>query len=75
VRPARISALQHGDSTPRVPASEQTPSIQVAPTIKVTIGRIEVRAVSPPQSPPQETARPAPKLSLDDYLKSLKGQR
>jgi hypothetical protein len=75
VRPERISALQHADSTPRVPASEQAPGTQVAPTIKVTIGRIEVRAVSPPQSQPQETALPAPKLSLDDYLKSLKGRR
>jgi hypothetical protein len=75
VQPERISALQHADSTPRVPAAEQAPAIQAVPTIKVTIGRIEVRAVSPPQSPPQETALPAPKLSLDDYLKSLKGRR
>ena len=75
VRPERISALRHADSTPRVPASEQASGIQAAPTIKVTIGRIEVRAVSPPQLQPQETALPAPKLSLDDYLKSLKGRR
>lgn len=75
VRPERISALGHADSTTHAPASDKAPGIQAAPTIKVTIGRIEVRAVSPPQSQPQETALPAPKLSLDDYLKSLRGRR
>jgi hypothetical protein len=45
------------------------------PTIKVTIGHIEVRAVKPPvtpqpQAPPQ---RQHPILSLDDYLKQYNG--
>lgn len=45
-------------------------------TIKVTIGRIEVRAVMPqaplsgPQTYPQETQ---PKISLEDYLKKQRG--
>lgn len=46
------------------------------PTIKVTIGHIEVRAVEPPRSP-QPQAPPPPKqypiLSLDDYLKQSNG--
>jgi hypothetical protein len=43
------------------------------PTIQVTIGRVEVRAVQPPPSvPPQPTSR-APELTLDDYLKSRSG--
>jgi hypothetical protein len=43
----------------------------VEPTIQVTIGRVEVRATLP-ASP--RVARPtAPKLSLDDYLKSRGG--
>ncbi|NMG11111.1 hypothetical protein [Brasilonema sp. UFV-L1] len=51
-------------------SSGNTPS--PPPTIQVTIGRIDVRAVTPPA--PKQTTRtpPAPKLSLDDYLKSRK---
>jgi hypothetical protein len=39
-------------------------------TVRVSIGRIEVRAVHPPQpaSPPHKTP-PQPKLSLEDYLR------
>ncbi len=40
-----------------------------APTIKVTIGRIEIRAVAPPQMPIQRQRTPGPVLSLDNYLK------
>jgi hypothetical protein len=41
-------------------------------TIRVAIGRIEVRAITPPPTPPvPRTARvqPKPAFSLDDYLK------
>ena len=45
---------------------------QVEPTIHVTIGRVEVRATLPASQ--ARVARPAaPKLSLDDYLKSRGG--
>lgn len=40
------------------------------PTIRVTIGRIDVRAILPSAPPSQRTVRPAPKMSLDDYLRS-----
>lgn len=43
------------------------------PKIRVTIGRIEVRAVSPPAPPPRRTKQPTPKMSLDDYLRSRNG--
>jgi hypothetical protein len=46
---------------------------RVEPTIRVTIGRIEVRAVSPPEPPPRRTKQPTPKMSLDDYLRSRNG--
>jgi hypothetical protein len=47
-----------------------------APTIKVAIGRIEVRAVTPPAPAQRETpARPEPMLSLDDYLTQRNGGR
>ena len=47
-----------------------------APTIRVTIGRIDVRAVppTPPASPaPAKSNRSRPALSLSDYLKQRKG--
>jgi hypothetical protein len=40
-----------------------------APTIHVTIGRVEVRAIMPAAQATQPPARPAPKMSLDDYLR------
>jgi len=43
----------------------------VEPTIRVTIGRVDVRLVQPPTAakpPPTRTATP-PALSLDEYLK------
>ena len=46
-----------------------------APSIRVTIGRIEVRAIMPAKEPAARppTRRPGPKLSLDDYLKQQNG--
>jgi hypothetical protein len=45
------------------------------PSIRVTIGRIEVRAIMPAKEPAARppTRRPGPKLSLDDYLKQQNG--
>jgi len=44
--------------------------------IRVTIGRIEVRAVPPPPplQPVEAAAPPAPKLSLDEYLRQQNGR-
>ena len=52
------------------------PSKPVQPTIQVTIGRVEVRAVTPP-APPAKPPRPAPapSLALDDYLKQRREGR
>ncbi|MCX6922910.1 MAG: hypothetical protein NT154_06830 [Verrucomicrobia bacterium] len=44
-----------------------------APTIHVTIGRVEVRAIMPAAQFTPPPARSAPKLSLDDYLRSRNG--
>jgi hypothetical protein len=43
------------------------------PTIQVTIGRIEVRAVPSPQPPRPRVATPPARLSLEDYLRSRSG--
>jgi hypothetical protein len=45
-----------------------------ARTIRVTIGRIEVRAIQPPpERAPPRPVRAAPKMSLDEYLRSRNG--
>lgn len=49
-------------------------SSSAAPVVKVTIGRIEVRAVTQqPPSPQRRTAPAQPRLSLADYLKRRDG--
>ena len=71
VRPQPDGYLERGPQEPREAAPESS-----APTIRVTIGRIEVRAITPPPMPlAQRTtpARPGPALSLDDYLKQHNG--
>lgn len=47
------------------------------PIIEVTIGRIEVRALTPPAAPPppQRERHEPPKMSLDDYLRAQGGGR
>jgi hypothetical protein len=44
-----------------------------APEIRVTIGRIEVRAITPPAVSQSPAAPRTPKISLDDYLRSRNG--
>jgi hypothetical protein len=51
-------------------------SSKSAPTIRVTIGRIEVRAVQSPAPAPKPVKQRPPKLSLEDYLrKRARGSR
>lgn len=52
---------------------EETPG----PTIHISIGRIEVRAVTPAGQPPvRQAPPPRPKLTLDEYLRQRnKGER
>lgn len=65
--PARIVM---GPVSPPSPGFPATPPAE--PTIQVTIGRIEVRAVTP-GSRPKSAASAAPRLSLEDYLRSRGG--
>jgi hypothetical protein len=44
-------------------------------TVRITIGRVEVRAVVPEPAQPPPVARPEPVLSLYDYLKQHDGGR
>jgi hypothetical protein len=65
-------AARHG-----LPAPPSRPAVVVeqpargdAPSVRVTIGRIEVRAVTPPTPPPRPAARlRPPRLTLDDYVR------
>jgi len=69
VRPRLEDYPERGSQEPRVAAPE-------LPTIRVAIGRIEVRAVTPPPARWITPVRPGPLLSLDDYLKQRnRGQR
>jgi hypothetical protein len=45
-----------------------------APVIRVTIGRVDVRAVNAPAPPARRETTPAPKLTLEDYLRSRSGR-
>ena len=49
------------------------PSFFASPEIRVTIGRIEVRAIIPPTVSQSPAAPRTPKISLDDYLRSRNG--
>ena len=60
---------------PPPPSAPGLPRAPQPTVIRVTIGRIEVRAVTlPPVAPPAPRPAPrAPSLSLDDYLKERRG--
>ena len=62
-----------------MPAAGPIPSVprlQESPEVKVSIGRIEVRAVTPPApAPAARPARPSRMMSLDDYLRRGGGRR
>lgn len=72
VRSRPNGRLERGSGEPRVAAPEPS-----APTIRVAIGRIEVRAITPPPTPPpaqpSTPVRSGPALSLDEYLKQRNG--
>jgi len=60
---------------PAPQAGAEPVSLSAAPTIRVSIGRIDVRAVLPPTPPARRAASPRSghKLSLEEYLRQRKG--
>ena len=72
VPPAPVTPSVQSASSPLV---EPAGKPQAAPVIRVSIGRVEVRAVMAPQapSPPLRQPRSGPSLSLEDYLKERGG--
>lgn len=77
--PAKTSVQPHVTVYREPPASMPAEGIarpEPAPTIKITIGRVDVRAMMPAAPAPRPApARPSPALSLDDYLKQRGGGR
>jgi hypothetical protein len=59
-----LQSSRHERSTPVERRASKS-----APIIRVTIGRVEVRAVHPPAANPKPAKPATPKLSLDDYLR------
>jgi len=64
LKPAATSAVSLLQPSPKEP-----------PSIHVTIGRVEVRAVMPSVAAPKPAPPSGPKLSLEDYLKQRNGGR
>jgi hypothetical protein len=63
IRP-QVTRKSEPDPTERVAAPQET-----APTINVTIGRIEVRANTSTESKPRPQQKQTPTTSLDEYLR------
>jgi hypothetical protein len=76
--PRKQDGVRRTDEFPRPPTrdvfapGERTDQ---RPIVRVTIGRIEVRAAAPPSNPAKPASRLEPKLNLDTYLKERKGVR
>jgi hypothetical protein len=90
--PESVSDHARRSSTPAMPAGQPRVTVyrespgsipgdgiampEPAPTIKVTIGRVDVRAIMTPAPAARPApARRGPSLSLDDYLKQRGGGR
>jgi hypothetical protein len=57
---------------PRPVRAEVSPA---PPSVQVTIGRVEVRAILTPPVPPQRRPPARPRLSLDEYLRQRHSSR
>jgi len=75
-RASRATRVVTGGGDPgRVPLRPNEPTFE-APIVRVTIGRIEVRAETSPAPPARKSPRRSePKLTLDAYLKERKEGR
>jgi hypothetical protein len=72
ITPLSVSG-QTGEAMNVEPATNETAK-ESAPVVRISIGRVEVRAVLPTAPAPRPApARPRPGLSLDDYLKEREG--
>ncbi len=70
--PLKPLAVRRRDTREPAPRTAETEPRE--PTIRVTIGRVEVRAVNKPAEP-QPSARPEPEQTLAEYLREAAGRR
>jgi hypothetical protein len=65
----------HGAQAGTAPPSDASaPADAASATIRVTIGRVEVRAAAEPSPPSERVPPPAPSLSLEDHLRRRQGR-
>jgi hypothetical protein len=65
-----VKSLERTLSIRALPAKPASPIVS-GPTVEITIGRIDVRAIPAPRveaTPPRETAPSPTTVSLEDYL-------
>jgi hypothetical protein len=74
-QPPVRGVLKPPEMPTEVPAPARAAREEPAPSIRVTIGRIEVRAIMPAPPAASAPASPAPRLSLDEYLRRQSGGR
>lgn len=76
--PAPAMALYPQATVPVLTSSrrgaDKRQSSEPEPTVRVHIGRIEVRATPPPAEPAKKPRRKTPVMSLDDYLERRNGR-
>jgi hypothetical protein len=68
-----LSSASFGHRTRSAEDEAHDAKFFASPEIRVTIGRIEVRAITPPAVSQSPAAPRTPKISLDDYLRSRNG--
>ena len=63
------STARHGGADARASRPAGSEPASARPAVRVTIGRVDVRALMPPAPPVGTPTAAGPKLSLDDYLR------
>jgi hypothetical protein len=71
--PRQLAQITRQTREQRAAGTVETPP--AVPTIRVTIGRVDVRAVTAPATTRSKPGRPAPALSLDEYTRQNKERR
>jgi hypothetical protein len=67
LKPVPVASPGPANLRPAAPRPE--PMIEPRPAVKIHIGRIDVRAVHQAPAPRAKPVSPAPKMTLDDYLR------
>ena len=71
--PRQLAQITRQTREQRAAGTVETPAD--IPTIRVTIGRVDVRAITAPVTTRPKPNRPAPALSLDEYTRQNKERR